>query len=221
MIEEKNKRKYQCFICGMLFETPETYKQHIIEKHDEGRDYVLCPVQHCGYPIRDLRSHMRAKHPSLKMPEVEGMAKSLIWRDFNAKKDKMEVRKPKFREGYYESTKMKKSFHYRSGYEIRIYECLDSDVEVTSFDVEPFEIPYIHKGKAHKYIPDLIVRYNDGHVEVLEIKPASQTLLEVNQDKWYAANSACQTRGWNFVVITEVGIDKWKAKIKNQRMLYG
>ncbi len=218
---EKDKRKFQCFVCGIQLKEFDEYKKHIIDKHEEGRDYIICPCTHCNAPVRHLAAHFKSKHPSIKMPEIAGMNKALIWRDFNAKTEKMKVRKPKFREGYYESTKMKKTFHYRSGYEIKIYECLDADVDVTSFDVEPFEIPYIHKGKPHNYIPDLVVRFIDGHVEVLEIKPSSQTLLEINQAKWSAAESICKTRGWQFIVLTEVGIDRWQQKIRNQKLIYG
>jgi hypothetical protein len=220
-IPEKDSRKFQCFVCGIQHISIEEYKTHILNKHEEGRDYIVCPVKHCGYPIRDLRSHMRAKHPSMKMPETPGMTKAILWRDFNPQTEKMKVRKPKFREGYYSSTKMRKNYHYRSGLESKVYECLDADVDVTSFDVEPFEIPYLYKGKPHNYIPDLVIRFIDGHVEVWEIKPSSQTLLEVNQCKWAAAESACKTRGWQFVVITETSIDRLAQKVKNQRMIYG
>jgi RNase P protein component len=218
-IPDKDKRKYQCFVCGVQFENFKEYCNHIKEKHEEGRDYVICPVSHCQAPIRDLRSHFKHKHPSLKMPNKDGMNKAIIWRDFNPKKNKMQVRKPKFREGYYHSTKMQVSFHYRSGYEVSVYECLDADVDVSSFEAEPFEIEYIHKGKLHNYTPDIVVRFIDGHVEVWEIKPSKQTLLPKNQDKWAAANEACKTRGWEFVVITETGIDRLKNKIKKQKLL--
>ena len=220
ILPEKDKRKFQCFVCGLLYSNFEDYSTHLKEKHTEGRDFVICPCTHCKAPVRDLKSHFAVKHKSMKMPEIAGMTRALIWRDWNAKTEKMKTRKPKFREGYYESTKMKKTFHYRSGYESRIYELLDSDVDVTSFDVEPFEIPYIHKGKPHNYIPDLVIRFIDGHVEVWEIKPSSQTLLEVNQAKWSAADAICKTRGWQFVVYTETGIGKLEQKVRQQKLMY-
>lgn len=216
-IPEKDKRKYQCFVCGIMFKEFNEFKSHIIENHEEGREYIICPLEHCGAPVRDMRMHFKCKHPHAQIPK-SGMMKAMIWKDHNNKSKREKTKKPKFREGWYHSTKMGKPIHYRSGYEETIYECLDSDIEVNSYDAEPFEVPYLHEGKAHKYIPDLVVRYVDGRTEVWEIKPANQTLLERNINKWTAADKACQARGWQFLVMTEVGIDKLKQKVKNQRL---
>lgn len=216
---EKGKeqvRKYTCFVCGVLFSNPEDYKKHILEKHEEGREFVLCPLERCNFPVRDLRTHYKVKHPHDKMPAVNGMTRALVWKDFKEKGTRGKTKKPKFREGWYESRKMQKALHYRSGYEARIYEYLDQDVEVLAFDVEPFEINYLHKGRQHKYIPDIIVHLTNNKTEIWEVKPSTQTLLEQNQNKWNAAAAACKARGWEFIVITEVGIEKLKNKVKNQ-----
>jgi hypothetical protein len=218
-IADKDKRKFQCFVCGVMFSEYKQYRDHIIEKHEEGREYIICPLEHCQAPVRDVAAHCKAKHPSFAVPK-KGMMKSVIWKDFNPKAGpKPKTQKPKFRQGYYESTKMCTSLLYRSGYEATIYECLDCDADVTAFEVEPFEIEYIHKGKSHKYVPDIIVRFIDGHTELWEIKPSSQTLLEKNQDKWDAAKDACKVRGWTFEVITEIGIDKLKKKVQLQNAM--
>jgi hypothetical protein len=152
----------------------------------------------------------------MDMPN-KGLTRAVVWYDFNAKGER-KTRKPKFKEGFHHSPKMNKEIHYRSGYEKTIYECLDADDDVLAYDGEPFAIEYIHKGKAHRYTPDIIVRFFDGHTELWEVKPSAQTLLQKNQDKWFHANEACKTRGWDFLVITEVGIDRLKQKIRNQRI---
>lgn len=208
-------KKYTCFCCGVQFEEFKEYKEHIIEEHDEGRDFVICPLERCQTPVRDLRLHFKVKHPSQKCP-TKTQIKATIWRDKTPGKDKLKTRKPKFREGYYESIKMEKSFKYRSGYECTVFECLDSLNEIQGFDVEPFEISYIHKGEAKKYIPDIFISYHDGRKEIWEIKPTNQTHLQKNKDKWFAANEACKLRGWKFKVITEKGIEKLKKKVREQ-----
>jgi hypothetical protein len=163
-----------------------------------------------------MRSHFKVKHPHTPLPK-KGMMKASVWKDVNPKKgSKTKTKKPKFREGYYESTKMKKALHYRSGYEAKIYEYLDSWHKVVAFEPEPFAIPYIYKGEGHKYWPDLLVHYEDGKKEVWEIKPANQTGLEKNTQKWRAAELALESRGWDFIVVTEVGINKLKNLVKNQ-----
>lgn len=211
---EPGKQKFVCFVCGIHKESMKDFQDHIIESHEEGSDYIICPLERCKMPVRCVKSHYKTKHPGEKIPE-KGMLKATIWRDVSSKGIKKQ--KPKFRQGWYESTKMKKSFFYRSGYENIVFQCLDELHCVNSYDVEPFEIPYIHQGKAHKYTPDIIVSYVDGRKEIIEIKPASQTLMQKNQDKWYACQEACKARGWDFVVITEQGINKLKNAVANQK----
>jgi len=213
-IPDKNKRKYQCFVCGVYFEEFEQFKTHIVETHEEGREYIVCPCDHCQAPVRDLRMHFKVKHPHMNMPPV-AMTKAIVMKDLSAK-GKVKNKKPQFREGWYHSTKMNKKIHYRSGYESTIYELLDADVDVLAFEEEPFKIAYLHKGKQHQYIPDILVRFITGRIEIWEVKPANQTLLEQNQNKWSAAADVCKTRGWDFVVITEKGITNLKTKVKNQ-----
>lgn len=206
-------RKYQCFCCGVQNDTLEEMKDHIEEEHELGRDYIICP--YCFYPVRDLRTHCKVKHSSRPMPKQVQM-KALVWRDFSAKKGR---KKAKFKEGYYESTKMSRKIHYRSGYELKVYECLDADLDVKVFGGEPFKIPYIFEGKQHDYNPDIIVNYIDGHTEVWEVKPSDQTTLPKNEAKWYAAKEACKQRGWDFKVITEKGIRLLQNKVKKQRKI--
>ena len=219
--EQGKGRVFDCFCCGLRFVDYPEFKSHVITSHEEGRDYILCPFSHCQAPVRDVRAHCNHIHKNLKMPE-KGMMRATIWRDIKHKdgEKKVKTRKPKFREGFYRSTKMKQEFHYRSGYEVKVYECLDADVEVTAYDVEGFiSIPYIHKGKAHVYKPDILVNFLGGKTTVLEIKPSSQTMLEINKNKWFAANEACKARGWEFMVLTEIGIDKWVKKVRDQKNL--
>ncbi|RDJ35336.1 MAG: hypothetical protein DWQ19_11010 [Crenarchaeota archaeon] len=210
----KNIRKFQCFVCARQFESFEEFVSHIVETHEEGTDYVLCPLERCKAPVRDVRSHFKVKHPTEKLPQ-KGMLKATVWRDVTPK-GKIKKRKPKFREGWHHSTKMEKNFYYRSGYEKTVYECFDSWHEVLAYEAEPFQIPYIHEGQCHQYTPDVFIAFIDGHKEVWEVKPANQTLLEKNQNKWFSAKQACEARGWEFVVATEQVIQKLKKKVKNQ-----
>lgn len=217
MFVPNNQRKFQCFICGIQYTEFSEFKEHIVEKHEEGRDYVLCPLERCKAPVRDVRTHFKAKHPYEKVPP-KGQLKAIIWRDIKDN-GKIKKRKPKFREGYYESTKMNKSFYYRSGWECTVYELLDSWNQVIAYEVEPFEIPYIHEGNAHMYKPDLFIAFLNGKKEIWEIKPSNQTSLKKNQDKWFSAKRACEVRGWGFEVINEIMIEKLKKAVKNQYLL--
>ena len=213
--ENNNLRKYQCFCCGLEFTDYEEFKNHIIENHDEGREFIICPLDHCKAPVRDLRMHFKSKHPSFNFNNIKGQHKAMIWHDFS-NKGKKKTKKPNFKQGKYQSIKTGKILPYRSGMEERVYKLLDKHEDVVSFDYEPFEVSYIHKGQAHKYIPDIFVTFFDGHRELWEVKPSSQTHLEVNKNKWFAANEACKIRGWDFEVYTEKKIEQLEKKIKNQ-----
>jgi hypothetical protein len=209
--KDDGKRKYQCFVCGLEDETFEGFSKHIIEEHEKGREYVLCPLARCGAPVRDLKAHFAARHPQETVPG--GIPhKAIVWKDMGAKKgDKMKTRKPNFRSGSLISAKNHgKEMTYRSGWECAVYECLESLNEVTSYAVEPIRIPYMFNGEIHDYLPDIRVFYNDGDVEVWEIKPSNQTADEKNRAKWAAAKEWCKTRGWGFTIVTETGIDKLK-----------
>lgn len=210
---DPNVRKYCCFVCGRNFPTLDEYKNHIIESHEEGREYVLCPLARCMFPVRDVRAHFRAVHRHEPMPKGKQM-KALIWNDQSDGKNKRR-KKPTFREGYFISEKNGgKKMHYRSGYECEVYEAIEKIPEIIAYDVEPFCVEYYFKGEQKKYFPDLSVHFSDGHIEIWEIKPGTQTDLEINLDiKWPACNNYCLIRGWDFKVLTEIGIGKLKKGI--------
>jgi hypothetical protein len=212
-VKDNDKRKYQCFVCGRVYTDIIEYKKHIIETHEEGREFVVCPLERCKAPVRDVRLHFKVKHPSEKLPK-KGQMRAMIWKDVNPKTGKMKTRKPKFKQGWYDSSKMQKSFYYRSKWEETVFECLDTYKEVMAFEAEPFKIPYYWNGETHEYTPDLIITFFDGRREVWEIKPANQTQLEQNRSKWASANEACENRGWKFIVQTEMGIGKLKKIIE-------
>jgi hypothetical protein len=206
--------KHTCFCCGVQFSDYAEFKSHILDSHEEGRDFVRCPLDHCGAPVRDAKLHIKVKHPRYDMRNFKGQAKALVWNDFSAKGKK--TRKPRFKQGKYESTKTGRVLGYRSGLEERVYKILDQHEEVVSFYSEPFNIDYIHRGQAHKYIPDLFVTFMDGHKEIWEVKPSNQTDLELNKNKWRAAEDACKVRGWKFEVFTEQRIDRLAQEVRRQ-----
>lgn len=214
--KDKKVRKWQCFVCGIFYEDFEQFRNHIIETHEEGREFIICPLERCKAPVRDMRMHFKAKHPYDQLPK-KGMMRAIVWKDVS-NKEKVKTKKVNFKEGMYTSSKMNIDFRYRSGYEETVYECLDSLHDVLTFEPEPFEISYIFQGKPHKYIPDIIVTFLDGHKEVWEIKPATQTDLPKNQAKWDYAREHCKLRGWKFEVITEMVIHKLKQTVKMQNI---
>lgn len=110
---------------------------------------------------------------------------------------------------------------YRSSWELKVMVWLDSNNNVVNWASEPLKIPYQNPldGKMRNYIPDLLVKYLDRSgnmfIELWEIKPAKETILElakskkdklalaINTSKWQQASAWCVANGLKFRVITE------------------
>lgn len=204
-------RKYQCFVCGHKFSDYESYKNHILETNEAGREFVPCPA--CEAPVRDMISHYKVKHPNRLMPK-DVQQRAVVWHDFSD--SRRTTRKPNPKRGHYVSAKNKAEIFYRSDLERKVYDLLERDTEVVRYQAEPFKVPYNFQGKWHNYVPDLRVDFVDGTTEIWEVKPADQTDMErypQNKAKWTAMKSHADTLGWHFTVLTEVGMGKLNHKI--------
>ena len=139
--------------------------------------------------------------------------KALVWSDQRDPKSRRKKRQVAFNDGDFVSKKNGKKIHYRSGYELEVYKCLEQMNSVVSFAGEPFGVPYWFQGEKHQYFPDVMVQFADGHVEVWEVKPKSQTSYEINDAKWTAAAKYCEARNWHFEVKTEYGIKELREQV--------
>ena len=110
---------------------------------------------------------------------------------------------------------------YRSSWELAFMRMCDTHPNITKWASENVKIPYRSPldGKYHHYVPDFMIQYTDrdghNHVELIEIKPSTQTTLRnartqvdaiqtaVNAAKWTAAQEWCQRTGIRFKVINE------------------
>jgi len=203
-------RQYICFVCGVPFSAYYEYAQHITDKHEEGREYIKCPLTRCQAPVRDVRLHFKIKHPTEKCPQ-SGQMRPIIWKDQKAPGKRKKI---KFHEGYINSQKNGQQMHYRSSWERDVYICLENLSEITNYKVESFPVEYYWRGKRKRYFPDILVAFKDDHYEVWEIKPDNQKHLEMNQAKWAACESHCEQRKWKFRVIDENGIKQLKDKVR-------
>lgn len=116
----------------------------------------------------------------------------------------------------------------RSTYEWRFAVYCDKNEHIIAWASESIGIPYMFKGKQHRYFPDFFLKVRDkqGNITkwVVEIKPSKEatkhppqkkgrkaykTLLneketwEKNQAKWRAAQQYCNKRGYHFIILTE------------------
>lgn len=111
---------------------------------------------------------------------------------------------------------------YRSSWEFAFMRFCDEHPNVSQWASESIKIPYKNPltGKHTIYVPDFFIVYNNKtgkqRVELIEVKPANQTLRErigksvhnqasyiLNNAKWEAARAWCKQKGIFFRVITE------------------
>lgn len=136
------------------------------------------------------------------------------------------MRGPKFKSGVFVPTNPEKyigtyPIRYRSSWELTFMRKCDLHPDIIEWASESIQIPYKHpiKQQGSIYIPDFIVHYKDKngkkHVEIIEIKPMSQTdpkkarslnekvCIAINSAKWQAAHYYARRSGATFRVITE------------------
>jgi hypothetical protein len=111
---------------------------------------------------------------------------------------------------------------YRSSWEWSFMRFCDTNDNVQKWASEAVNIPYRDPltGRNTIYVPDFFIQYVDKnqkmHVELIEIKPASQTIIErvgknkynqaqfvKNQAKWAAATIWCKQQGIKFRIVNE------------------
>jgi hypothetical protein len=111
---------------------------------------------------------------------------------------------------------------YRSSWEWSFMNFCDTNESINKWASEAIQIPYRDPltQKQTVYVPDFFIQYVDklGRMvtELIEIKPASQTILErvgknkynqaqyvKNQAKWQAANAWARQQGIKFRILNE------------------
>jgi hypothetical protein len=111
---------------------------------------------------------------------------------------------------------------YRSSWELHFMNFCDKNKAIQKWASEAITIPYRDPltNRNTVYVPDFFIQYLDNNnklqVELIEIKPSSQQLLEKvgksisnqkqfikNQAKWQAATAWCRQQGIRFRVLNE------------------
>jgi len=123
------------------------------------------------------------------------------------RKPRVRRKKRAYKQGTYISTKTGKTCKYRSGWELKYFEHLDSDPDVLGWESEPFTIPYISNkktGRIRRYIPDFLVRRKSSGVTLEEIKPRNKLAKRLIVRKTQAGQDWSDDNNIKFVIITEV-----------------
>jgi hypothetical protein len=109
-----------------------------------------------------------------------------------------------FETGHFWSEKNGKNLWYRSSYEPIAYQMLESNVRVVKYEVESVRIEYQWSdGSVHRYHVDILVWYDDGTKELIEIKPEYELEDDLVKLKIDAGKKYAEQNGIRFSVWTE------------------
>lgn len=97
-------------------------------------------------------------------------------------------------------SKMPKAGVCRSPLEERVIRQYNSDEKVKTILMEPFSIDYRFDNMNKKYIPDLLVVYEDDSKVIVEVKLSSEISELKNQQKFEAALRYAESNDMHFII---------------------
>lgn len=130
--------------------------------------------------------------------QLDRYSKASIQRVING-----QVQNPRTKHGCYISTKTMKEMKYKSSYEESYMMYLDKTPEVVTYDYEPFIIKY---NECRRYIPDFLVEYQNGTMELVEIKGMHLLYKQSTKDKILAGKQYSEDNGLSYRVLTNKDI---------------
>jgi hypothetical protein len=125
---------------------------------------------------------------------------------------------------------------YRSLWELHTFKWMDHNPDVEKWNSEELVIPYTCKtdNRGHRYFPDILAKFKNGKVLLIEIKPHHQTVppsgktktsrmlnetltYAKNISKWEAATKYCNERGWVFQIWDEHTLESIGIKLLSRK----
>lgn len=121
-----------------------------------------------------------------------------------------EYDKSKFsKKGEVFATKANKTISYRSMWELKAIELLETDANVVSFKFECVRIPYVYgirndgTPQIRHYVPDFIITFTNNSMKMVEVKPNCYVNSAMNVAKASAAREYCREVGMTYEFWTQ------------------
>lgn len=92
---------------------------------------------------------------------------------------------------------------FRSSWELRAVEILETAKDIVSFTYERLTVRYIWEGRKRWTLPDYQVSMADGSMKIVEVKPRGYTYTAKEKAKMAAVTQHCAERGWAYEVWDE------------------
>lgn len=162
--------------------------------------------------VRSENTKSQWKNPEVRSKMEDGISKGSIgrWEDpesreklWNSPKWVDSKLNPKISTKYFHSEKIDKDLYYHSSWELFTFQMLDKRDDVEFYDRCRFGIQYEFESKKHWYIPDILVRYQNGEQKIIEVKPTWAVEKEINLLKFQSAHKYAEENGLQFEVWTE------------------
>lgn len=114
--------------------------------------------------------HVRSEQDRRLLGHIRKKSKKKRVHVYYNKKDKQG--NSKYIQGNFYSEKNKDNYPYKSSYELAFLHQLETNPAVVKYIYEPFELFYYDiKNNRRIYRPDFMVLYDDGSLEINEVKP--------------------------------------------------
>ena len=176
------------------------------EPWNKGTKGIMVPWNKGLTKETDERIAEGAKKSSISHTGIS-IPKSLKWREERSKQRTQYIIDGKldksYKYGKFFSKKNNKKLNYRSSYELKAYEILEKMEDVIYYVVEPFSIKYFYEGIIRRTIPDILVNFQNGKKELIEVKPAYKFKIEKEKLKLQAMKQYAKDNNIKFSIWTE------------------
>jgi hypothetical protein len=106
--------------------------------------------------------------------------------------------------GYFWMSRTGSLVAYESRLEMAVLLQLDFNPTVTRVVSQPFVLHYESQGVIYRHTPDFLVYYNNGAVEIIDVKPRRFVRVERNVRAFKACAQAVTQMGWAYGVRSEI-----------------
>lgn len=110
--------------------------------------------------------------------------------------------------GYFPSVKLDRNIVYESLLEADYIHLFEFNKDVIIYCEQPLDIVYKYKGQTRHYYPDFVVKTPEKII-VFEVKPHNKLNDEKLIPKFYAGMSFCESKGYDYKIVTEKHINKF------------
>ena len=120
-----------------------------------------------------------------------------------------------FKCGWITTNKTISPIWHRSGLEKYFIEEVSKVEKIISVEsAEGLELEYTLDGKKHVYLPDFKIVFENGQVEIIEIKGSFFLKDKRNKPKQEALRLFCEKNGFLWKILTEKEVDSWLEQLK-------